>query len=313
MKRFLIITLAMSLMAGSTAFAAEPDWRDIRIIWVKREETLPAEKVRPYLSWENRGEEFLAQNVGAARIFLDGEEKELKYPLYRKQGKTMIAAEDLANVMGGHYALDEQEMELTLYADALKNSVGHIWINRQSRKTVGTGSSYYIEEYKMAFKDSEGIWYIPLREMAEGVLYDMAWKKMADAEYFMLESPKKPQLAAEVSYDAEKNVVSLSMINWTQDTYLYGDEFYLQKWDSSQWQKVPMNREVCYAYPADQELPGVLEGDWIAASRTIEHSMAVYEDGNGLSPGRYRIYKEIMQKNSTDRIVYNIGAEFLVE
>ncbi|MBQ7759384.1 immunoglobulin-like domain-containing protein, partial [Anaerotignum sp.] len=293
--------------------AAEPDFSDIRFIWVKREEPISAEKVRPYLSWENRGEEFLAQNVGAASVFLDGKEKKLKYPLYRKQGKTMIAAEDLANVIGGHYALDEWERELTLYADALKNSVGHIWIDRQSRKTVGTGSSYFIEEYKMAFKDSEGVWYIPLREMAEGVLYDVSWKKMADTEYFMLESPKKPQLAAEVSYDAEKNVVFLSLINWTQDTYLYGDEFFLQKWDGSQWQRVPMNREVCYAYPADQELPGISEDSWIAASRTIEHSMVVYEDGNGLSPGRYRIYKEIIQKNSTDRIVYHIGAEFLVE
>ncbi|MBP3307167.1 MAG: hypothetical protein J6L66_06065, partial [Anaerotignum sp.] len=83
MKRFLIITLAMSFVMGSTVFAAESDWRNIRVIWVEKEESLPPEKVRPYLSWQFLGEEFFAEKVGAVRIFLDGREKELQYPLYR--------------------------------------------------------------------------------------------------------------------------------------------------------------------------------------------------------------------------------------
>ena len=313
MKRFLIITLAMSFVMGSTVFAAESDWRNIRVIWVEKEESLPPEKVRPYLSWQFLGEEFFAEKVGAVRIFLDGREKELQYPLYRRYGQTMIAAEDLANVIGGRFSLDEWGNAFTLHADTLRNSNGYIWVERPTKKTVGTGSSYYIDEYKKAFQDSEGVYYIPLREMAESVLYDVEWKKMGDTEYFMLESHEMPQLSASARYDAERNMVSMSLNNWTQDTYLYGEEFFLQKWDGSQWKKLPRNREICYVYPADQELPGISKGDWIAASRTMEHSLVIYGDGNGLDSGNYQIYKEILQKDAEKPITYYIGAEFMVE
>ena len=315
MKRFLIITLAMSFVMGSTVFAAESDWRNIRVIWVEKEESLPPEKVRPYLSWQFLGEEFFADKIEAVRMFRDGRERKLKYPLYRRYGQTLIAAEDLANAINGSFSLDEWEHKVTLSADVLRNQNEHLWVGRQSRKSIQTGSSYYIDDYKKAkaMKDSEGVWYIPLREMAESVLYDVEWKKMGDTEYFMLESHEIPQLSASARYDAERNMVSMSLNNWTQDTYLYGEEFFLQKWDGSQWKKLPRNREICYVYPADQELPGISEGDWIAASRTMEHSLVIYGDGNGLDSGNYQIYKEILQKDAEKPITYYIGAEFMVE
>ena len=63
MKRFLIIALAMNMAMGSTVLAAEPDWREVRFIWVKKEEPVPVEKERPDLSWEFLGEEFFAEDM----------------------------------------------------------------------------------------------------------------------------------------------------------------------------------------------------------------------------------------------------------
>lgn len=310
MKRFLVTVLAMSMAMGSIVLAAEPDMSDIRIIWVKREETPPVEKVRPYLSWENRGEEFLAQNVGAARIFLDGKEKELKYPLYRKQGQVMIAAEDLANVIDGSIQPTFSETSFALQADALRKPDAAVWISRQSRKSIQM--DIYGQENAKAKKDSEGIWYIPLREMSEGILYDVTWKKMGDTEYFMLESPQMPQLTASASYDAETNTVRMYMVNMENKSFLYQYEYHIQKWDGEKWTNAPMNREVCYAYN-EYELPVADPVDTIYSSRWVEYKLTSYEDGNGLSPGKYRIYKEIWEKNVEKPVFYNLGAEFEVE
>ena len=315
MKRFFVVTLAMSLMMGSTVFAAEQDWSEVRFIWVKKEEPAPVEKERPYLSWKFLGEEFFADKIEAARVFLDGRERELKYPLYRRYGQTLIAAEDLANAINGSFSLGEWEHEVTLSADVLRNQNQSLWVGRQSWKSMQTGSSYYIDDYKQAqaMKDSEGVWYIPLREMAEGVLYDVAWKKLGDTEYFMLESHQMPQLSASAVYNGERHTVSMSLHNLTQDTYLYGEDFSMKKWDGSQWQNFPRNREVCYISPLDQEIPGVAKGDWIAASRTMEHALRLYGDGNGLEAGKYLIYKEMIQKDAEKPITYYISAEFTVK
>lgn len=315
MKRFLIIALAMSMATGSIVLAAEPDWREVRFIWVKKEEPVPVEKERPYLSWEFLGEEFFADKIEAVRMFRDGRERKLKYPLYRRYGQTLIAAEDLANAINGSFSLDEWEHEVTLSADVLRNQNEHLWVGLQSRKSIQTGSSYYIDDYKKAkaMQDSEGVWYIPLRETAESVLYDVAWKKLGNTEYFMLESHQMPRLSASAEYSGERNTVSMSLHNLTQDTYLYGEECFMKKWDGSQWKDFPKNREICYMFPVDQELPGVSEGDWIAASRTMEHSLTLYGDGNGLEAGEYQIYKEIIQKDAEKPVTYYISAEFTVE
>lgn len=315
MKRFLIIALAMSMATGSIVLAAEPDWREVRFIWVKKEEPVPVEKERPYLSWEFLGEEFFADKIEAVRMFRDGRERKLKYPLYRRYGQTLIAAEDLANAINGSFSLDEWEHKVTLSADVLRNQNEHLWVGLQSRKSIQTGSSYYIDDYKKAkaMQDSEGVWYIPLRETAESVLYDVAWKKLGNTEYFMLESHQMPRLSASAEYSGERNTVSMSLHNLTQDTYLYGEECFMKKWDGSQWKDFPKNREICYMFPADQELPGVSEGDWIAASRTMEHSLTLYGDGNGLEAGEYQIYKEIIQKDAEKPVTYYISAEFTVE
>lgn len=315
MKRFLIIALAMSMATGSIVLAAEPDWREVRFIWVKKEEPVPVEKERPYLSWEFLGEEFFADKIEAVRMFRDGRERKLKYPLYRRYGQTLIAAEDLANAINGSFSLDEWEHKVTLSADVLRNQNEHLWVGLQSRKSIQTGSSYYIDDYKKAkaMQDSEGVWYIPLRETAESVLYDVAWKKLGNTEYFMLESHQMPRLSASAEYSGERNTVSMSLHNLTQDTYLYGEECFMKKWDGSQWKDFPKNREICYMFHADQELPGVSEGDWIAASRTMEHSLTLYGDGNGLEAGEYQIYKEIIQKDAEKPVTYYISAEFTVE
>ena len=315
MKRFLIIALAMNMAMGSTVLAAELDWRDVRFIWVKKEEPVPVEKERPYLSWKFLGEEFFADKIEAVRMFRDGRERKLKYPLYRRYGQTLIAAEDLANAINGSFSLDEWEHKVTLSADVLRNQNEHLWVGRQSRKSIQTGSSYYIDDYKKAkaMQDSEGGWYIPLRETAESVLYDVAWKKLGNTEYFMLESHQMPRLSASAEYSGERNTVSMSLHNLTQDTYLYGEECFMKKWDGSQWKDFPKNREICYMFHADQELPGVSEGDWIAASRTMEHSLTLYGDGNGLEAGEYQIYKEIIQKDAEKPVTYYISAEFTVE
>lgn len=315
MKRFLIIALAMSMATGSIVLAAEPDWREVRFIWVKKEEPVPVEKERPHLSWEFLGEEFFADKIEAVRMFRDGRERKLKYPLYRRYGQTLIAAEDLANAINGSFSLDEWEHKVTLSADVLRNQNEHLWVGLQSRKSIQTGSSYYIDDYKKAkaMQDSEGVWYIPLRETAESVLYDVAWKKLGNTEYFMLESHQMPRLSASAEYSGERNTVSMSLHNLTQDTYLYGEECFMKKWDGSQWKDFPKNREICYMFPADQELPGVSEGDWIAASRTMEHSLTLYGDGNGLEAGEYQIYKEIIQKDAEKPVTYYISAEFTVE
>lgn len=315
MKRFLIIALAMSMATGSIVLAAEPDWREVRFIWVKKVEPVPVEKERPYLSWEFLGEEFFADKIEAVRMFRDGRERKLKYPLYRRYGQTLIAAEDLANAINGSFSLDEWEHKVTLSADVLRNQNEHLWVGLQSRKSIQTGSSYYIDDYKKAkaMQDSEGVWYIPLRETAESVLYDVAWKKLGNTEYFMLESHQMPRLSASAEYSGERNTVSMSLHNLTQDTYLYGEECFMKKWDGSQWKDFPKNREICYMFPVDQELPGVSEGDWIAASRTMEHSLTLYGDGNGLEAGEYQIYKEIIQKDAEKPVTYYISAEFTVE
>ena len=315
MKRFLIIALAMNMAMGSTVLASELDWRDVRFIWVKKEEPVPVEKKRPYLSWKFLGEEFFADKIESVRMFRDGRERKLKYPLYRRYGQTLIAAEDLANAINGSFSLDEWEHKVTLSADVLRNQNEHLWVGLQSRKSIQTGSSYYIDDYKKAkaMQDSEGVWYIPLRETAESVLYDVAWKKLGNTEYFMLESHQMPRLSASAEYSGERNTVSMSLHNLTQDTYLYGEECFMKKWDGSQWKDFPKNREICYMFPVDQELPGVSEGDWIAASRTMEHSLTLYGDGNGLEAGEYQIYKEIIQKDAEKPVTYYISAEFTVE
>lgn len=315
MKRFLIIALAMNMAMGSTVLAAELDWRDVRFMWVEKEEPAPVEKERPYLSWKFLGEEFFADKIEAVRMFRDGRERKLKYPLYRRYGQTLIAAEDLANAINGSFSLDEWEHKVTLSADVLRNQNEHLWVGLQSRKSIQTGSSYYIDDYKKAkaMQDSEGVWYIPLRETAESVLYDVAWKKLGNTEYFMLESHQMPRLSASAEYSGERNTVSMSLHNLTQDTYLYGEECFMKKWDGSQWKDFPKNREICYMFPADQELPGVSEGDWIAASRTMEHSLTLYGDGNGLEAGEYQIYKEIIQNDAEKPVTYYISAEFTVE
>lgn len=303
MKRFLAVCLAMSMAMETTAFAAEKK-ESIQVDWRERTQKILLDVTEPYLLWKSEGCDFYADRVEGARIFLDGAEKELQYPLYQIQGRMMIAAADLANAIEGHFVQGEGENNITLFADALQKPENMLWQN--SQKKIGIGKGGYTDTYRKGLQNSDGIWYIPLREMAEGIGYTVTWKKTGDMQGFFLESPAMPQMTATAVYDREKQMISMTMDTQTEGVYFYQPEFFIQKWEDGEWKRVSQNREVCYIF-AEQEL-SVKTG-----SKTEEYSLLVYGDGTGLPAGKYRICKEIVQKDTTRGAVYYLSAAFTVE
>ena len=290
MKQFFFLFLTLTVAMGGTALGAD----------------MSLGEVRKYPSWR-------VNPVKVSRIFLDGEEKTLSHPLYRKQEETMIAAEDLANIISGSVSFDEEEEEIYLRADALDHTDADLYIGYPyTHKYIKMDTTFYGHDYAEAKKSLDGVWYIPFRKMAEAVCYEVMWKQEEGTEYFMLQSPQIPRLTATADYDISTNLAVMTMVNQEQKDFIYGYEFVIQKWNGTQWQRAPMNREECYG-AGGYELPGQEKNKNAAFSAIARRRLTGYGDGIRLSPGKYRICQEVWEKDSPKQIHYTLCAEFEVK
>lgn len=291
MKRFLFFFLAMMLAMGGTAFAGD----------------IPQETLRKYPSWR-------VNPVGASKIFFDGEEKTLAHSLYRKAEDTMIAAEDLAALISGSVSYDESREEICLRADALNQTDESLHIAYpQLNKEIKMDTTFYGDDTAEAKKSLDGIWYIPLRKTAEDVCYTVTWKREGSTEYFMLQSPPMPKITATAGYDPTLNWAVMTMVNREKKDFIYSDEFTLQVWDGTEWQRAPQNREICYIIFRGIVLPALEKDTPDAFSKIERYGLRGYGDGIRLSPGKYRICQDIWEKEKENPIRYVLCAEFDVE
>jgi len=291
MKRFLFFLLAMTLAMGGTAFAGD----------------IPQETLRKYPSWR-------VNPVGVSKIFFDGEEKTLAHSLYRKAKDTMIAAEDLAALIGGSVSYDESREEICLRADALNQTDESLHIAYpQLNKEIKMDTTFYGDDTAEAKKSLDGIWYIPLRKTAEDVCYTVTWKREDGTEYFMLQSPPMPKITATAGYDPSQNWAVMTMVNREKKDFIYSDEFILQVWDGTEWQRAPQNREICYIIFRGIVLPALEKDTPDAFSKIERYGLRGYGDGIRLSPGKYRICQEVWEKEKENPIRYVLCAEFDVE
>lgn len=243
MKRFLFFFLAMTLAMGGTAFGAEQE----------------------------------------TNLYVDSGKKELQHPLLRQAEKTLIAAEDLANSIGGSLIESEDGKNLILRDKAWEKADTPVWMERknevwitfQPETTAWTGMVH-------GKRDAAGTVYIPLRDAASALLYETKWSRQEKGEAIWLYRPTMPRLSAEAVYDERKNAVTATLYNAEPQEFMYGCDYFLQKWNGTEWKEIDMGTGRTI-----DDTGFSLSGDWKKDGTVGERQVTFY--GNELTKGKYRI------------------------
>lgn len=247
MKRILFFFLAMTLTMGGTAFGAEKE----------------------------------------TSLYMDGRKLELQHPLLRQGGKTLIAAEDFSNGIGGSLIVSEGGKDLILRdKEWAKTDVpvwmgrkNEVWITFQPETTAWTGMVH-------GKRDAAGTVYIPLRDAASALLYETKWSRQEKGEAIWLHSPTMPRLSAEAVYDGQENAVTATLYNAEPQKFTFGCEYFLQKWNGTEWKEMDRVRGMDI-----NDVGFGLLGDW-KKDGTVGKAQKTYfthSYGDVLTKGRYRI------------------------
>lgn len=247
MKRFFITGMLLTFLFTGTAFAAE------------RETTL----------------------------LVDGTKKELQHPLWVKDGKTLIAAEDIAEILGG--TLEEEDHCLHLQIEQKEDKEDTVWLDKSYDFFIMKKQSPYWRGPLQGYAGPAGVWYMELRETADATDMDTIWKRTAEGDVITLNGARMPRLSMEVFPNTAENTVTLLVQNGEPQSFTAGEEYFLQKWNGECWERMPLVN--------DMDIDGIsigIPGNWYHYDNEKENgrnsmTYRLYPYGDALEAGRYRV------------------------
>ena len=201
MKRTVCLALAMSMVTGATAFAAEQ-----KVTFMRESEAV-------------------LQNP--------------QNPPIKKDGKWMISLEDLERLTGTQAVEGKDSIvfrkAVVSTGVALEGEVTAYFQKDSTLLQAANGS--YRKLQKTEFRQGD-ILYLPCRDYAEAIGYEVQWF-LLDGDCILLRGQKEmPELTLSVEYDANKNQLQGKIENREPQLFLYGEEFTIERKTENGWERV---------------------------------------------------------------------------
>lgn len=201
MKRTVCLALAMSIVTGATAFAAEQ-----KVTFMRESEAV-------------------LQNP--------------QNPPIKKDGKWMVSLEDLERLTGTQAVEGKDSIvfrkAVVSTGVALEGEVTAYFQKDGTLLQAANGS--YRKLQKTEFRQGD-ILYLPCRDYAEAIGYEVQWF-LLDGDCILLRGQKEmPELTLSVEYDANKNQLQGKIENREPQLFLYGEEFTIERKTENGWERV---------------------------------------------------------------------------
>ena len=201
MKRTVCLALAMSMVTGATAFAAEQ-----KVTFMRESEAV-------------------LQNP--------------QNPPIKKDGKWMISLEDLERLTGTQAVEGKDSIvfrkAVAPTGVALEGEATAYFQKDGTLLQEVNGS--YRKLQKTEFRQGD-ILYLPCRDYAEAIGYEVQWF-LLDGDCILLRGQKEmPELTLSVEYDANKNQLQGKIENREPQLFLYGEEFTIERKTENGWERV---------------------------------------------------------------------------
>lgn len=198
MKKMICFGLVMSMIGGTTAFAAEEP-----------------------------------------PIFMRGNEIFLQNPPIRQDGKWMVSVEDLERLT---------DTRTTEGKDTIVFHPSVMMAGMEFRRDI---TAYFLEEGVLlecadgSYRRLDttgffqgGLRYLPFREYAEAIGYEVTWGKLHAQDMIMLDGREMPELELDVEYDAKEKRIKGAIRNMEPQAFLYGEEFTIERRTKDGWERV---------------------------------------------------------------------------
>ncbi len=201
MKRTVCLALAMSMVTGTTAFAAEQ-----KVTFMRESEAV-------------------LQNP--------------QNPPIKKDGKWMISLEDLERLTGTQAVEGKDSIvfrkAVAPTGVALEGEATAYFQKDGTLLQEVNGS--YRKLQKTEFRQGDTL-YLPCRDYAEAIGYEVQWF-LLDGDCILLRGQKEmPELTLSVEYDANRNEVQGKIENREPQLFLYGEEFTIERKTENGWERV---------------------------------------------------------------------------
>lgn len=201
MKRTVCLALAMSMVMGATAFAAEQ-----KVTFMRESEAV-------------------LQNP--------------QNPSIKKDGKWMISLEDLERLTGTQAVEGKDSIvfrkAVAPTGVALEGEATAYFQKDGTLLQEANGS--YRKLQKTEFRQGD-ILYLPCRDYAEAIGYEVQWF-LLDGDCILLRGQKEmPELTLSVEYDANKNQLQGKIENREPQLFLYGEEFTIERKTENGWERM---------------------------------------------------------------------------
>ncbi len=216
------------------------------------------------------------------RIYVDGVEQELHFPLWLKDGTLFLSVEDFAACLQGEYQ-DLDQNRLLLHIGKPERMEEAVWLDQEFDLWIAKNKSPYWIGPQQGELGANGIWYLPLRETADALNVKVRWSREEKADIVEMNKPAMPRITTEAVYNKMAGTVTVRLENKEPQAFIYGDGYYLQKWDGQVWEEAPLVKEREYDGMA-MTLPGEWQGDGV---RTEAFRVDYF--GEPLEAGKYRI------------------------
>ena len=201
MKRTVCLALAMSMVTGATAFAAEQ-----KVTFMRESEAV-------------------LQNP--------------QNPPIKKDGKWMISLEDLERLTGTQ-AVEGKDSIVFRKAVAPTGVAleGEATAYFQKDGTLlQEVNGIYRKLQKTEFRQGDTL-YLPCRDYAEAIGYEVQWF-LLDGDCILLRGQKEmPELTLSVEYDANKNQLQGKIENREPQLFLYGEAFTIERKTENGWERM---------------------------------------------------------------------------
>ena len=199
----------------------------------------------------------------------------------QKNGKWMVSLSDLERLTGSQ-AKDNGDFITFQKAVALKKET----VAPESARAAyllpdGTFFEMADGGYRKADPLAEVYWqeeelYLPCRELAGAMGYDVVWFKWNGQEVIELRAMEMPEVTLDVEYEKEEKRLKGTILNKEPQSFLFGYDFTLERMTENGWERV---KEAEPQYIDDV-------GFTIYANRTEDNM-------DGITPVARRVYAEL--------------------
>ena len=175
--------------------------------------------------------------------FWRNEEMYLEDAPIRRNGKWMVSLSDLERLTGSQ-AKDNGELITFQKSVALEKEV----VTPEAARTaylLPDGTLFEMADggYRKAELLEEAFWqeeklYLPFRELAEDMGYDVGWFKYNGQEMIELRAMEMPKVTLDVEYEKEEKRLKGTILNKEPQSFLFGYEFTLERMTENGWERV---------------------------------------------------------------------------